>query len=158
MSNKMWSCFSENRRHCGGWIWQSYNLPKWFGQSEIVSLFKIYSMRLKTTCLAEMKHPTEKPFFHTNFSIWPRSVTLIFDLSEQMFETAHLLMIKNNCQITLKFTSKCRAYALDKARWKSVWREARQVTSKQYPLCPWAGDNKLCFWNTNAAKMSFVFF
>ena len=48
--------------------------------------------------------------------IWPSSVTLTFNLPEQMFQMA-LLLLKGEqlCQIVFKFMHKCTSYGPDKS-------------------------------------------
>ena len=53
-----------------------------------------------------------------HFIIWPSSVTLTFNLPEQMFETALLLLKENNCaKLFSNIMHKCRSYCPEKLSW-----------------------------------------
>ena len=93
------------------WPWPSTYLNKCFK-------CHCYSSRRTTVpnyfeTNAEVMAPTNSIYDH--FLIWPSSVTLTFNLSEQMFQiTLLLLQEKQLCCIIFKSMHKCKSYGRDK--------------------------------------------
>ena len=67
---------------------------------------------LKCKHTSTCKHKTSSNYDH--LIIWQSSVTFTFNVPEQIFQMALLLLKENNCQIILKSMHKCRGYGLDK--------------------------------------------
>ena len=60
----------------------------------------------------EVMAPTSSIYDH--FIIWPKRVTLTFNLPKQKFQIALLLLKEHLCKIILKSINKCRSYCIDK--------------------------------------------